>query len=232
MPLPYEGRCSIESILKELQILYGWRPIFESDRLIGLEKDGANVSLEPGGQLELSGAPLETIHATCNEASEHLNQVRTIAKKLGAGFIGLGAAPNWSEEVMPTMPKGRYALMTDYMNQIGKLGTQMMYRTCTIQVNLDFSSEEDMIKKFRVSLALQPLATALFSNSPLFEGKLTGFKSWRSHVWQNLDSDRTGMLPFVFQDGMSFERYVDYALDVPMYFVYRNGKYIREIYQM
>ena len=231
MPLPYEGPCSIESILKELQILYDWRPIFESDHLIGLEKDGANVSLEPGGQLELSGAPLETIHATCNEASEHLNQVRAIAKKLGAGFIGLGAAPNWSEEVMPTMPKGRYALMTDYMDQIGKLGKQMMYRTCTIQVNLDFSSEEDMIKKFRVSLALQPLATALFSNSPIFEGKLTGFKSWRSYVWQNLDPDRTGMLPFVFQQGMSFERYVDYALDVPMYFVYRNGRYINALGQ-
>jgi glutamate--cysteine ligase len=231
LPLPYSGQCSIETILKSLQNLYGWNPIFENQYLIGLEKGGANVSLEPGGQLELSGAPLETIHATCNESNEHLDQVRKIAEKIGAGFIGLGAAPNWIHEEMPMMPKGRYALMTDYMKKIGSYGTQMMYRTCTIQVNLDYSSEIDMVKKFRVALALQPLATALFANSPLFEGKLVGYKSWRSRVWQDLDSDRTGMLPFVFEDGMGFERYVDYALDVPMYFVYRNGQYINALGQ-
>ena len=225
-PLSYSGPSSIETILKELQVLYGWKPLFEDQFLIGLEKDGANVSLEPGGQLELSGAPLDTIHSTCNEAYEHLNQVRTIAEKIDAGFIGLGAAPNWTQEMMPTMPKGRYAIMTEYMKNKGKYGTQMMYRTCTIQVNLDFSSEQDMVKKFRVSLALQPVATALFANSPLFEGRLTGYKSWRSRIWQDLDADRTGMLPFVFEEGMGFERYVNYALDVPMYFVYRNGKYI------
>ena len=226
LPLPYSGPCSIKTILENLQNSYGWKPILENKYLIGLEKDGANVSLEPGGQLELSGAPVNTIHATCNEATEHLNQVREIAEKIGAGFIGLGAAPNWKHEDMPVMPKGRYKLMTDYMKRVGSHGTQMMYRTCTIQVNLDFSSEKDMVKKFRVSLALQPLATALFANSPLFEGKPVGYKSWRSRIWQDLDSDRTGMLPFVFEDGMGFERYVDYALDVPMYFVYRNGRYI------
>ena len=226
LPLPYNGMCSIKTILENLQTSYGWNPILENDFLIGLEKDGANVSLEPGGQLELSGAPVSSIHATCNEATEHLNQVREIAEKIGAGFIGLGAAPNWKHEDMPSMPKGRYRLMTDYMKRVGSHGTQMMYRTCTIQVNLDFSSEEDMVKKFRVSLALQPLATALFANSPLFEGNPVGYKSWRSRIWQDLDSDRTGMLPFVFEDGMGFERYVDYALDVPMYFVYRNGQYI------
>ncbi len=226
LPLPYSGKCSIQAILEKLKNVYGWNPILENHYLIGLEKNGANVSLEPGGQLELSGAPLETIHATCNEASEHLNQVRTIAEELGAGFIGLGAAPNWTEEMMPIMPKGRYEIMTKYMKSLGKFGTQMMYRTCTIQVNLDFSSEQDMIKKFRTSIALQPLATALFANSPLFNGKSTGYKSWRSRVWRDLDANRTGMLPFVFEDGMGFERYVDYALEVPMYFVYRNGKYI------
>lgn len=231
LPLPYSGSCSIEKILKQLQREYGWQPIFEKQHLIGLEKNGANVSLEPGGQLELSGAPLDTIHDTCEEASEHLDQVRKIADKIGAGLIGLGAAPNWGEEIMPIMPKGRYNLMTNYMKEIGEFGTQMMYRTCTIQVNLDFSSEPDMVKKFRVSLALQPLATALFANSPFFDGKPTGYKSWRSRIWQDLDHDRTGMLPFVFQEGMGFERYVDYALDVPMYFVYRNGTYINALGQ-
>ena len=230
-PLPYSGKCSIETILKSLHETYDWKPIFENEFLIGLEKGGANVSLEPGGQLELSGAPLETIHATCNESNDHLDQVRKIGEKIGAGFIGLGAAPNWTHEEMPMMRKGRYTLMTDYMKKIGKYGTQMMYRTCTIQVNLDYSSEIDMVKKFRVALALQPLATALFSNSPLFEGNLVGYKSWRSRVWQDLDPDRTGMLPFVFEEGMGFERYVDYALDVPMYFVYRNGKYINALGQ-
>ncbi len=231
LPLPYDGPCSIKAILKELQLVYDWIPILENQNLIGLEKNGANVSLEPGGQLELSGAILETIHATCNEASEHLSQVRTIAEKLGAGFIGLGAAPTWTEEMMPKMPKGRYALMTEYMKKKGKFGTQMMYRTCTIQVNLDFSSEKDMVKKFRTSLALQPIATALFANSPFFDGELTGYKSWRSRIWQDLDPDRTGMLPFVFEPGMGFERYVDYALSVPMYFVHRKGQYINALGQ-
>ena len=225
-PLPYSGICSIKSILEGLRAEFQWTPIFENKNIIGLKKNGANVSLEPGGQLELSGAPLTTIHETCDEASTHLREVQTIANKVGAGFIGLGAAPTWSHNDMPIMPKGRYSLMTKYMKNVGTHGIQMMYRTCTIQVNLDFSSEIDMIKKFRVSLALQPVATALFANSPLFENQLIKHKSWRSRIWRNLDSDRTGMLPFVFEDGMGFQRYADYALDVPMYFVYRNGNYI------
>jgi glutamate--cysteine ligase len=194
--------------------------------LIGLEKNGANVSLEPGGQLELSGAPLESIHQTCDEANLHLKEVKQIADKIGAGFLGLGAAPIWSHEDMHMMPKGRYRLMTDYMDQVGTHGKQMMYRTCTIQVNLDFGSEADMVKKMRVGLALQPIATALFANSPFFDGKVNGHKSWRSRIWRDLDQDRTGTLPFFFEDGMGFQRYVDYALDVPMYFVYRDGRYI------
>ncbi len=226
LPLPYEGRASILAMLNGLRDRYGWSPVEEAGKLIGLEKAGANVSLEPGGQLELSGATLRTIHETCDEVNAHLREVKSIADEIGVGFIGLGAAPEWSEAEMPVMPKGRYALMTRYMGTVGTTGTMMMYRTCTVQVNLDFASEADMVKKFRVGLALQPVATALFANSPFFDGKVNGWQSWRARIWRDLDPARTGMLPFVFEDGMGFERYADYALDVPMYFVYRDGKYI------
>jgi len=226
LPLPYDGPRSIRAMLEGLRERFGWSPLFEAGNIIGLEKNGANVSLEPGGQLELSGAPLETIHQTCDEVNEHLREVQEVADRIGAKFIGLGAAPIWTHAQMPMMPKGRYRLMSSYMGRVGTHGTQMMYRTCTVQVNLDFGSEADMVKKFRVGLALQPVATALFADSPFFEGKPTGLKSWRSRIWRGLDDARTGMLPFVFEDGMGFERYVDYALDVPMYFVYRDGKYI------
>lgn len=225
-PLPYEGARSIEAVLSGLRDRHGWAPVTEGGKLIGLEKDGANVSLEPGGALELSGAPLETIHQTCDEVNTHLREVKDIADEIGVGFIGLGAAPVWTHDQMPLMPKGRYKLMDAYMDRVGTSGTTMMRRTCTVQVNLDFGSEADMVQKFRVALALQPVATALFANSPFFEGKPNGMKSYRSWVWQHLDPARTGMLPFVFEDGFGFDRYVDYALDVPMYFVYRDGKYI------
>ncbi|WP_272004833.1 glutamate--cysteine ligase [Roseovarius sp. ZX-A-9] len=225
-PIPYAGERSVLAVLEGLRDQHGWAPVLEEGNLIGLEKDGANVSLEPGGQLELSGAPLETIHETCDEVNAHLRDVKDIADKVGVGFIGLGAAPEWMHDDMPLMPKGRYKLMDAYMQQVGTMGRTMMRRTCTVQVNLDFASEADMVQKFRVALALQPVATALFANSPFFEGKPNGHKSWRSRVWRDLDPDRTGMLPFVFEDGMGFERYVQYALDVPMYFVYRDGKYI------
>ena len=225
-PLPYDGPRSIKAVLEGLRDRFGWSPVLEGDKIIGLEKDGANVSLEPGGQLELSGAPLETIHQTCDEVNQHLREVRSVAEEIGVGFIGLGAAPIWSHEQMPVMPKGRYKLMTDYMDRVGTMGKTMMYRTCTVQVNLDFSSEADMVQKLRVALALQPVATALFANSPFLDGKPNGHKSWRARVWRDLDSARTGMLPFVFEDGFGFEAWVDYALDVPMYFVYRDGKYI------
>ena len=226
LPLPYDGQCSIKAMLEGLRDKYNWSEILEENNIIGLTKDGANVSLEPGGQLELSGAPLDSIHETCDEVNQHLKEVKSIADDLGASFFGLGAAPEWSHEDMPMMPKGRYKLMTDYMGRVGTHGTQMMYRTCTVQVNLDFSSEQDMIKKMRVGLALQPIATALFANSPFFEGKLVNHKSWRSRIWRDLDEDRTGMLPFVFEEGFGFEAWTEYVLDVPMYFVYRDGKYI------
>ena len=189
-------------------------------------KDGGAVSLEPAGQLELSGAAVENIHETCDEVSGHLQQVKAIAREMGIGFLGLGYRPKWPMGDIPWMPKGRYKIMRDYMPKRGNLGLEMMQSTCTVQVNLDFSSEAHMVKMFRVSLALQPIATALWANSPFRNGKPNGFLSFRSQIWTDVDPDRSGMLPFVFEDGMGFERYVDYALDVPMYFVYRDGKYI------
>lgn len=231
LPLPYEGPRSIRVMLEGLRDRHNWTPVHEGDHLIGLEKDGANISLEPGGQLELSGAPVETIHETCDEVNTHLREVREVADDIGAGFIGLGAAPEWTHEQMDLMPKGRYRLMNDYMGRVGTMGRVMMRRTCTVQVNLDFGSEADMIKKMRVAIALQPVATALFANSPFFEGKPNGYKSLRSKVWRELDASRTGTLPFIFDDDFGFERWVEYALDVPMYFVYRDGKYINALGQ-
>ncbi len=228
-PLPFEGERSIVAVLEGLRDTYGWLPVTEGGNLIGLEKDGANVSLEPGGALELSGAPLETIHETCDEVNNHLREVKDISDKIGVGFIGLGAAPIWSHDEMPLMPKGRYRLMNDYMTKVGTMGRDMMRRTTTVQVNIDFGSEADMVQKLRVALALQPVATALFANSPFFEGKPNGHKSWRSKIWRHLDDSRTGMLPFVFDEGFGFESYVQYALDVPMYFVYRDGEYINAL---
>lgn len=225
-PLPYEGERSVLAMLSGLRDRFGWSELRESGHLIGLSRDGANVSLEPGGQLELSGAPLSDIHQTDAETRQHLAEVRAVAEPLGIGFMGLGAAPVWRQDQMPMMPKGRYALMTPYMQRVGTLGTQMMYRTCTVQVNLDFASEADMVQKLRVALALQPVATALFASSPFLDGQVNGMKSWRAHIWQNLDAARTGLLPFVFEDGFGYERWVDYVLDVPMYFVFRDGKYI------
>jgi glutamate--cysteine ligase len=231
LPIPYAGTRSVLAVLEGLRDGHGWEGVYEGENLIGLEKDGANVSLEPGGQLELSGAPLETIHQTCDEVNQHLRDVKDISDKVGVGFIGLGAAPEWTHEQMPLMPKGRYELMDAYMQKVGSMGRVMMRRTCTVQVNLDFGSEADMVQKMRVAIALQPVATALFANSPFFEGKVNGHKSWRSRVWRDLDPARTGMVPFVFDESFGFEAWVEYALDVPMYFVYRDGKYINALGQ-
>jgi glutamate--cysteine ligase len=205
---------------------YGWKPVIENGNVIALSGVDGNISLEPAGQFELSGAALENLHQTCSEAARHLEQCKTVGEKLGLGFLGLGMWPDKTRAELPRMPKGRYGIMLNYMPKVGNLGLDMMLRTCTIQVNLDYASEADMVKKFRVGLALQPIATALFANSPFTEGKPNGFKSFRSHIWEDTDPDRTGMLPFVFEDGFGYERYCDYALDVPMYFVYRDGKYI------
>lgn len=230
-PLPYSGARSIETVLSGLRDRFGWSEVREAGHLIGLEKDGANVSLEPGGALELSGAPVETIHQTCDEVNSHLREVKEISDEIGVGFIGLGAAPIWSHEEMPLMPKGRYKLMDAYMEKVGSSGRSMMRRTCTVQVNIDFGSEADMVQKLRVAIALQPVATALFANSPFFENQVNNHKSWRSRVWRYMDDARTGMIPFVFDEGFGFEAWVQYALDVPMYFVYRDGKYINALGQ-
>ena len=205
---------------------FGWSPVVEDGHVIALTGPDGTVSLEPAGQFELSGAPLENLHQTCAEADRHLKQCKAVGEKLGIGFLGLGMWPDKTRSELPVMPKGRYAIMLKYMPKVGNLGLDMMLRTCTIQANLDYSSEADMVKKFRVGLALQPVATALFANSPFTEGKPNGYLSYRSHIWEDTDPDRTGMLPFVFEDGFGYERYLDYALDVPMYFVFRDGKSI------
>ena len=204
---------------------FGWRPVVENGNVIALTGADGTISLEPAGQLELSGAALSNLHQTCAEAARHLKQVKTVGDRLGLGFLGLGMWPDKARADLPIMPKGRYAIMLNYMPKVGSLGLDMMLRTATIQTNLDYSSEADMVKKFRVALALQPVATALFANSPFTEGKPNGYKSFRSHIWEDTDPDRTGMLPFVFDEGFGYERYLDYALNVPMYFVYREGRY-------
>jgi glutamate--cysteine ligase len=227
-PVPYEGDCGIRALLEGMQALNDWEPIMEGSTIIGLADTigGGAISLEPGGQFELSGAPLLTIHETCAEVNGHLDQVRDVATPLGVGFLGLGMSPKWTLAETPVMPKGRYRIMANYMPKVGSRGLDMMFRTCTVQVNLDFASEPDMVKKLRVGLALQPIATALFANSPFTEGKPNGFLSFRSEIWRDTDNNRAGMLPFAFEDGMGFERYVDYALDVPMYFIKRGDHYI------
>jgi glutamate--cysteine ligase len=225
-PLDYFAPNGIGAILKAL-VPFGWEPYLEGDNIIALTKpDGSSITLEPGGQLELSGAPLETIHQTCSETTGHLEQVKDVAKALKVGFLGMGYTPTWSIDEIKWMPKGRYKIMREYMPKRGSLGLSMMAATCTVQVNLDFSDEARMVQMFRTSLALQPIATALWANSPFKQGKKNGFKSYRGHIWTDTDPDRTGMLPFVFEDGFGFARYVEYLLDVPMYFVYRGGKYI------
>jgi glutamate--cysteine ligase len=226
----YAETDGIRDLLLELR-QFGWEPVEEEgadgvSRVIALSGEDGAVSLEPAGQLELSGAPLETLHQTCAETGRHLDQVKKVGERLGIGFLGLGMWPDKTREELPIMPKGRYAIMLRHMPRVGSMGLDMMLRTCTIQVNLDYSSETDMAKKFRVGLALQPLATALFANSPFTEGQPNGFLSYRSHIWSDTDPHRTGMLPFVFDEGFGYERYVDYMLDVPMYFVFRDGRYI------
>ncbi len=225
-PLDYEGPRGVGVMLEKLQ-RFGWSPVVEGGNVIALlQDDGSSITLEPAGQLELSGAPLETIHETCNEVGLHLQQVKAVAAEMDIGFLGLGYQPKWRREDMPWMPKARYSIMKSYMPLRGKLGLDMMQSTCTVQVNLDFACEATMVKMFRVSLALQPIATALFANSPFKDAKPSGYLSYRSHIWTDTDPQRCGNLPFVFEDGFGFERYVEYMLDVPMYFVYRDGDYI------
>ena len=224
--LDYEGKVGIRALLDSMT-RFGWQPVMEGNNVIALTNDtGASISLEPAGQLELSGAPLKNVHETCSEVTGHLQQVKAIASEMNIGFLGLGYHPKWPNAEMPWMPKGRYKIMREYMPKVGTMGLDMMKSTCTVQVNLDYCSEATMVKMFRVSLALQPIATAIWANSPFKEGKPSGYLSYRSHCWTDTDPGRCGTLPFVFEDGFGFERYVEYILDVPMYFVYRDGKYL------
>jgi glutamate--cysteine ligase len=229
-PVPYEGERSIRALLEALIARFGWEPVMEGANIIALKRSegeaAGTISLEPGGQFELSGRPAITLHETSEETQDHFYEILSVGEALGIGFLGLGFSPKWTLAETPHMPKARYEIMTRYMPKVGTHGLDMMYRTATIQVNLDFESEADMVKKMRVSLALQPIASALFAASPFTEGRLNGFKSMRSEVWRDTDAARTGLLPFAFEPGMGYERYVDYALDVPMYFVYRAGRYI------
>ena len=225
-PLTYAGPNGIRVLLEKLTE-FGWEPVLENGQPIALTKpDHSSITLEPGGQVELSGAPLETIHQTCREVTGHIKQVKDVTDELGAGILGLGYQPKWSLDDVGWMPKGRYKIMREYMPTRGSLGLHMMLATCTVQVNLDFRSESHMAEMFRAALALQPLATALWANSPFRDGKKNDFLSFRSHIWTDTDPDRCGVMPFVFEDNFGFESYVDYMLDMPMYFVYRDGQYI------
>ena len=221
----YDGPAGIKALLEGM-MRFGWSGVYEGQTLIALERGKANISLEPGGQFELSGAPLATMHEICDETRDHLTEAKTVAAELGLGFLGLGFTPDWRRDQIPVMPKGRYKIMREYMPKVGQLGLDMMFRTCTVQANLDFASEADMVAKFRTSLALQPIATALFANSPFVEGKPSGFLSTRANIWTDTDADRTGMLDFVFRDGFGFETYANYLLDVPMYFAKREGQFV------
>jgi glutamate--cysteine ligase len=226
-PVPYAGGRGIQALLEGMREKLGWEPIIDAGNLIGLggpTGQGA-ISLEPGGQFELSGAPLETIHQTCREGNAHLAQLREIAEPLGIRFLGLGGSPKWTLAETPRMPKSRYDIMTAYMPKVGAQGLDMMYRTCTIQVNLDFDSEADMRRKMQVGLKLQPLATALFANSPFTEGRPNGLQSWRGDIWRDVDNQRSGLHEFCFSPDFGFADYVEWALDVPMYFVIRDGRY-------
>ncbi|MBB3980040.1 glutamate--cysteine ligase [Rhizobium azooxidifex] len=226
-PVPYSGERSISALLNGMQQKTGWEPIEDGDNIIGLSGPaGAGaISLEPGGQFELSGAPLENLHQTCKESNQHLATLREVAEPLGIRFLGIGGSPKWTLAETPRMPKSRYDIMTRYMPKVGTKGLDMMYRTCTIQVNLDFSSEEDMRRKMQVSLKLQSLATALFASSPFTDGRPNGLLSWRGDIWRDTDNNRAGLIPFAFAPDFGFEAYVEWALDVPMYFVVRDGKY-------
>ncbi|MHB1111102.1 MAG: glutamate--cysteine ligase, partial [Devosia sp.] len=227
-PVPYEGPDGIRALLAGIEAHTGWHPFYDREFPIGLRNDeiAGGISLEPGGQFELSGSPQRNLHDTAAELAAHMVDCRAVGGPLNIHFLGLGTTPLWSVDEIPAMPKSRYGIMKPYMRKVGALGDSMMFRSATIQANLDFSDEADMVKKLRVSLALQPVVTALFANSPFIDGSFSGYLSFRSHIWLNTDRARTGMLHFAFEDGMGFERYADYALDVPMYFVIRNKRYI------
>jgi glutamate--cysteine ligase len=223
--VPFQGPRGIQAVLERVAELDGWKRIREGEHLIALEKDGASITLEPGGQLELSGAPLRTIHETCSEFQGHLSLMKRICEPLGIVWLGLGINPIHGVEQIPQMPKERYRIMRSYLPRRGPLALDMMHATATVQANFDFESEADMVAKLRMALAVSPIVSAIFANSALSEGKANGYVSRRMHIWHHTDPDRTGLLPFAFEPGFGYRAYVEWALDVPMFFVVRDGRY-------
>ena len=228
-PVAYDGDSGVEAMLNALCKAIGDKatPIIEKGKIIGLKDgDGGSVSLEPGGQLELSGAPLSNLHQTCAETGRHLRHMRAVSSALGVGMLGIGFQPKWLRDDISWMPKGRYQIMRNHMPKVGTMGLDMMLRSCTVQVNLDYADEDDMRRKFRTSLALQPIATALFANSPFQDGKPSGWLSGRAHVWTDTDNSRCGVPSCVFDPHFGYEQWIDYILDVPMYFLHRGEDYV------
>ena len=224
--IPYDGEQSIVKIFDRF-IDLGWKPIKEQKNIVALKKSGASITLEPGGQFELSGAPLDSVHETCIEINNHLEITKSIEEEQNIGFLGIGFLPNGSLDTVPRIPKKRYSeIMTPYMKKLGGLGLEMMYQTCTVQANFDFTSEEDMRRKVKIGTAIQPVVTGLFANSPFKDGKLNGFQSYRSFVWTQTDDNRTGLLSAMLQPSFSYEEYVDYVLNVPTYFIVKGESYI------
>jgi len=226
-PISYYENNGIKNILEKLTTL-GWEPLYDDNKntIIAVKKGKQAITLEPGGQIELSGAPLDNIHETCEETTNHLKELKKLGNEFNFILLGIGVEPNLKLDDFPWMPKQRYKIMRKYMEQVGTLGHHMMKRTCTNQVNIDYSSEEDMINKIRLILNLESIATAIFSNSPFDQGNVSKYRSLRSHFWHHTDPNRTGLLPFVFDKDFNFEKYTDYALNIPMYFIRREHKYI------
>jgi glutamate--cysteine ligase len=224
-PVPYETERGIGTLLERIAEVDGWGRITEGPNVIALEKDGASITLEPGGQFELSGAPLRTIHETCDEFHRHLDLMKRVSEPLGIVWLGLGMHPIHGVDRIPRMPKERYAIMQSYLPKRGALALDMMFTTATVQANYDFADEADMVAKMRAAMGLTPIVSAMFANSSLSGGKANGFVSRRLHVWQQVDPDRCGLLPLVFEPDFGYRRYVEWALDVPMFFVVRDGEH-------
>ncbi len=224
--IPYSGPRGVETILRALAEEYNWQPQEEDGHVMALARGNAQITLEPGGQIELSGEPCESIHCSQAEFTQHIRELLKVAERLDVVFLGLGIQPVSSLPEIEWLPKKRYRIMAPYMQKVGTMGHRMMKQTATVQANIDFSDEKDAMAKFRTAMGLSPLVTAIFANSPISEGKLNGYKSFRGHIWTKTDKDRCGLLPFAFSSDVSFAHYVEYALDVPMYFIVRDGSYV------
>lgn len=224
--IPYFGRRGVEYILRELIERFRWEPDEQDGHIIALSRDKAQITLEPGGQIELSGEPCESIHCTYAEFTQHIRELLEVTEPLGIIFLGLGMQPVSRVEEIEWVPKQRYRIMGPYMLKVGKLGQRMMKQTATVQANIDFSDEKDAMAKFRTGMGLAPILISMFANSPICDGQLNGYRSFREHIWTDTDNNRSGLLKFAFAPDVGFAHYVEYALDVPMYFIVRKKNYI------